>query len=133
MKIRAEFLFEDQGEFITFFQNWFEKQPADSLISEPEEITESVSEIIPETNISVTVCQNPDCGSEFETGMSGFKKYCSTKCYMHVYWSKRTKDKDGKTIFKEKVSEDHVKQLLKKCKETGIPPIKEPELNNRTL
>ena len=72
MKIRTEFLFEDQDEFIAFFQTWFEKQP--EIVeeqAEPETLTEPISENKKTTGI-ILICQNPDCGKEFTKKESGF-------------------------------------------------------------
>lgn len=44
---------------------------------------------------------------------------------MHIYWSKRTKDKDGKI----KLKEEKFRETLKKLKKENPAPMKRPERN----
>jgi len=122
-------------------------------IREPD-IEENETDLSPDPQPSIQEMESfifncTECGNLFVPKNIN-SRFCCEKCKkkwtMRKYWQTH-KVVDGHVVKKDSVviekqavvekgipvSGDHVKELLEKCKKTGIPPIPEPDLKNRNL
>jgi hypothetical protein len=132
MKIELHISFdsmEDYNDFSSRLNDSSLKLKINERSPLKEEIIATIDSMVPQKrkiriNKESIICANPACREEFRPKKEN-QIYCSTRCYMHVYWSKRTKLKDGTVVLKD----DLVKEKLAKLKAENPAPIKRPEYN----